>query len=147
MLATAMPDDPRIKRVLKRYRKGEQFPDASVELTNLGVDELLQACRCDEANSLNLPKELDDYAIVYLSRRMGIEFDSACFDFYLHSYVRSEFVSTYFADPSITSRPAPEDGPPPGVPLPEGMRWFAVRPKDGKEHYEAFEIKDSEGEN
>jgi hypothetical protein len=136
-----MPDDPRIKRVLKRYRKGEQFPDASLELTDLGVDELLQACRCDQANALNLPKELDDYAMSYLTRRLGIEFDSAAFDFYLHEYVRSEFRSTYFSDPSITSKPAPEDGPPPGIPLPAGMRWFAVRPKDGKEHYEAHEVE------
>ena len=59
-----MPDDPHIKRVLKRYRKGEQFSDASMELTNLGVDELLRACRRAEASALSVPKELDQFAMV-----------------------------------------------------------------------------------
>jgi hypothetical protein len=137
-----MPDDPRIKRVLKRYPKGQQFSDASIEVTNLGFDDLLQACRCNADDALTAPRELDDHALAHFARRMGIEFDSAHFDYFLHSYVRSEFVSAYFADPSISKRLPPEDGPPRNIPLAKGRRWFAVRPRNGKEHFEAYEVNE-----
>jgi hypothetical protein len=141
-----MPDDLRVKRVLKRYPKEDKFSDASLDLTGLGAAELLQACRCLELTSLDAPKALDDEALAYLARRMGIEFDSSQFDHFLHSYVRAEFFPSYYEDPSVTSKPPPESGPPPKIPLPKGMRWVSVRPKDGQEHYEAYEIDDSKNE-
>ena len=74
---------------------------------------------------------------------MGTEFDRNEFDYFLHSYVRSECVPDFFADPLVTSKPAPEDGPPAKIPLAKGMRWCSVRPKDGKEQYEAYEFDES----
>src|SRR5262245_5875788 len=136
-----MIDDPRIKRVLKRYRKEENVSDASIEVTALGDSELLLACRCTGELSLAGPRELDDHALSHLSRLTGIAFDRDEFDYYLHSYVRSEFVSTYFDDPTVGARPAPEDGPP-LVPLPSGTRWRSVRPKDGKEQFQAWEFRE-----
>ena len=47
---------------------------------------------------------------------------------------------------SVTSKPPPEFGPPPKIPLPEGMRWVSVRPKDGLEHYEAYEADEAKNE-
>jgi hypothetical protein len=138
-----MHDDPRIKRVLKRYRKDEQFSDASMDVSALGLTVLLQACRSDDADYLTAPKELDDYAVAHLSDVMGIEFNRDQFDYFLHSYVRQECASEFFADPLVTSKPAPESGPPIKIPLPKGMHWCSVRPKDGKEHYEAYEFDET----
>ena len=141
-----MLDDPRIKRVLKRYQKDEKFSDSSMDVTSIGVAELLQACRCTEASSLDAPKELDDQALACLARRMGIEFDRSQFDYFLHSYVRAEFCPAYYDDPLVTSKPAPESGPPSKIPIPKGMRWVSVRPKDGREDYEAYEIDEPKHE-
>jgi len=141
-----MLDDPRIKRILKRYPKGDKFSDVFMDVTSLGVVELMQACRCSEVSSLDAPRELDDQALAHLASRMGVEFDCGQFDYFLHSYVRAEFFPSYYKDPSVTSKPAPEDGPPPKIPLAKGMRWVSVRPKDGQEHYEAYEIDDSKNE-
>jgi hypothetical protein len=138
-----MLDDPRIKRILKRYPKGDKFSDVFMDVTSLGDAELLQACRCNDPCDLDTPKELDDLALSHLSRRMGIEFDRGRFDYFMHSYVRSEFFPSYYEDASVTSKPPPEFGPPPKIPLPSGMRWVSVRPKDGQEHYEAYEIDES----
>ena len=117
-----------------------------MDVTSLGVAELLLACRRGEAKSLDAPIELDDQALAYFARRLGIEFDRSQFDYFLHSYVRAEFSSSYYEDPSVTLKPPPESGPPPKIPLPKGMRWISVRPKDGKEQYEAHEIKESKSE-
>jgi hypothetical protein len=141
-----MLDDPRIKRILKRYPKSDKFSDVFMDVTSLGVAELLQVCRCGEARCLDAPKELDDQALSYLARLMSIEFDRGQFDYFLHSYVRSEFFPSYYDDPSVTSKPPPEFGPPPKIPLPKGMHWVSVRPKDGQEHYEAYEIDESKAE-
>ena len=111
-----------------------------MDVTSLGVDELLQACHCAEVSSLDAPMELDDQALAHLARRMGIDFDRSQFDYFLHSYVRAEFCPAYYNDPLVTSKPAPENGPPQKIPLPKGMHWVSVRPKDGQEHYEAHEI-------
>ena len=135
-----MLDDPRIKRVLKRYQKGGTLSDGIMDVTSLGVAELLQACRLPEVRSLDAPKELDDQALACLARRMGIEFDRSQFDYFLHSYVREEFCPSYYEDTSVTSKPAPESGPPSKIPIPKGMRWVSVRPKDGREDYEAYGI-------
>jgi hypothetical protein len=135
-----MLDDPRIKRVLKRYKKDGKLSDSIMDVTSLGVAELLLACRCAEARSLDAPRELDDHALAYLARRMGLEFDRSQFDFFLHSYVRAEFCPAYYDDASVTSKPAPESGPPSKIPIPKGMRWVSVRPKDGREDYEAYGI-------
>jgi hypothetical protein len=141
-----MPDDPRIKRVLKRYQKGDKFSDASVDVTSIGVAGLLLACRRDEEKSLDAPIELDDQALTFLSGRLGFEFDRGQYDYFLHSYVRSEFLPSYYEDPSVTSKPSPESGPPLKIPIPTGMRWISVRPKDGKEQYEAHETDEPKSE-
>ena len=64
----------------------------------------------------------------------------------MRSHVRSEFFETYYDDPTVSSKPAPEGGPPAKIPLEKGMRWCSVRPKDGKEHYEAFEFDETKDE-
>ena len=137
-----MRDDPRIKRVLKRYRKDEKFSDAAMDVSALGVSELLRAVRSDDIDFLTTPKQLDDCGVAHLSQVMGLEFTPEQFDYFLHSYVRDECASEFFADPSVTSRPAPET-PPSTIPLPNGMRWCSVRPKDGKEHFEAYEFDET----
>jgi len=142
-----MPDDPRIKRVLKRYQKNGKFSDASIDVTSLGVTKLLEACRGSNASFLDAPRELDDAALAWLAARLGIEFDRGQFDYYLHSYVRAEFLLSYYEDPSVTAKPPPESGPPTKIPLPKGMRWVSVRPKGGQENYEAYEIDESKNEN
>lgn len=134
-----MLDDPRIKRVLKRYPKDDQFWNASMDVSQLGDRILLEACRLDDADEFSRPVELDEFALEHLAQRMGIVFDQSQFDYFLHSYVRSEHKEAYYRDRTVTSFPAPEDGPPSKIPLEEGLRWFAVRPRDGKEHFEAFE--------
>jgi len=134
-----MRNDPRIKRLLKRYPKGEQFFDASIDVSHLELQEVLDACRCPDVAGLTLPKELDDHALSYFARVFGAAFDQAEFEYFLHSYVRTEFVSSYYDDPTVTSKPPPENGPPGKIPIPKGMRWASVRPRNGREHYEAYE--------
>ena len=130
-----MPDDPRIKVVLKRYRKEEQYFDASMELIDVSVDLLRDACRYEKEDFSARPRELDGKAQAFLSTHIGMDFDEMLFDYFLHPYVRNEFVSTYYKDPSVKVRPTPESGPPTNMPLPAGMHWVAVRPKDGKEQF------------
>jgi hypothetical protein len=77
---------------------------------------------------------------------MGITFDQQQFDYFLHSYVRAAFASSYYSDTSAKSFPASEDGPPPKVPIPKGMYWRSVRPVDGEERYEAYEIDEPTNE-
>ena len=135
-----MLDDPRIKRVLKRYRKNEQFSDAQIDVSSLGDAHLLEALRCRDVYELTRPRELDHHALACFARHMGIEFDGGEFDYFLHSYVRSTFLDSYYKDPAVKSKPAPEGGPPAKIPLPAGTQWFSVRPKDGEEHYEAYDV-------
>jgi hypothetical protein len=141
-----MLDDPRIKRILKRYPKGENNSDASMDLSSLGDSYLLLAFRCVGETSLQRPIELDDYAITYLSRLLGVDFETAKFDHFLHSYVKSEFVSSFYSDASAVAKPPPENGPPAKIPIPPGMRWRSVRPKDGEERYEAWEFLEDKKE-
>ena len=141
-----MLDDPRIKRVLKRYPKADQFSDASRDVSAYGDTALLEACGCRHVDDLSAPRELDDHALAFFAQRMGVEFDSSQFDYFLHSYVRSEFFETYYDDPTVTSFPMCEDGPPPKIPCPEGAEWCAVRPKDGREHFELFQIQKPDDE-
>jgi hypothetical protein len=136
-----MLDDPRIKRVLKRYPKSDQFSDAAIDVSSYGDLALLEACSREHVDDLSRPIELDHHALAQFGQRMGIEFDSAQFDYFLHSYVRSECMDDYYDDSTVTSRPAPEGGPPSKIPCPEGAEWCAVRPKDGKEHFELFQIQ------
>lgn len=141
-----MLDDARIKRVLKRYKKGDQLSDASMDVSSYGDVALLQACQLEHVDDMAGPIELDDHALAHFQQRMGIEFDGSQFDYFLHSYVRSEFFETYYDDPSVTSFPVCEDGPPAKIPRPEGTEWCAVRPKDGKEHFELFQIQKPDDE-
>jgi hypothetical protein len=135
-----MKNDPRIVRLLKRYPKDEDYFDASIDVSHLEIDKLINICQCQNDSGLSVPKELDEFALGHFSQAFGIEFDRTDFDYFLHSYVRAEFVPSYYSDPTVTSKPAPENGPPTKIPLPEGMQWFSVRPKEGREHYEAYEI-------
>jgi hypothetical protein len=136
-----MLNDPRIKRVLKRYRKDDRFSDASIDVSSYGDTALLEACRRSHVDEMSAPIELDNHALDHFARRMGIEFDRNQFDYFLHSYVRSEFLESYYEDPSVTSFPMSEDGPPAKIPKPEGTEWCTVRPKNGKEHFELFLIE------
>jgi hypothetical protein len=135
-----MLDDPRIKRVIKRYRKGEDISDAVMDVSNFGDAELLKACRCIGENAFVKPRELDGWALAYLSPYLQTSFDCSQFDYFLHSYVRPEFADS-FADSEITSKPAPEE-PHPKIPIEKGMRWRSVRPKDGEEAWEAWEFRE-----
>ena len=76
----AMLDDPRIKRVLKRYPKADQFSDASMDVSAYGDTALLEACGCQHVDDLSAPRELDDHALAFFAQRMGVEFDSSQFD-------------------------------------------------------------------
>src|SRR5262245_32877163 len=123
-----MLDDPRIKRVIKRFPKGDQFSDASMDVSSFGDADLLAACRRQDVNEFSRPIELDDYALSRLAQRMGNVFDREQFDYFPHSYIRAEHREDYYNDPTTTFFPAPEDGPPSNIPLEKGLRWFAVRP-------------------
>jgi hypothetical protein len=135
-------DDPRIKRVLKRYLKNEDFPDASLELTGISLEELQSMCSCSAAD-FSVPRELDGYALVYFTNRMGMNFDASQFDYFVHSYARREFCSPDRVPEDGIHFPC-EDGPPAKIPLPEGTRWVSSRPKDGKENYFAVEYEQTQ---
>lgn len=130
-----MSDDPRLKRVLKRYRKFEDHFDASLDVTRLGVAQLRRVLGCAEDEPFIAPHPLDVAGARRLAEVLGVPLDTDEFDFFLHSYVRTECVADYYADPTNRPRASPEDGPPAKIPLPKGTRWLAVRPRDGKEHY------------
>ena len=130
-----MIDDPRLKRVLKRYGKSEEQFNASLDVTLLGLAQLRKALGCTEDDPLIAPHALDAQGASRLSRVLGIPLDTNEFDYFLHSYVRAECVAEYDADPTVGLLAPPEDGRPAKVPLPAGMRWLAVRPRDGKERF------------
>jgi hypothetical protein len=138
-----MLDDPRIKRVLKRYLKADKISESEIDVSALGDAELLQACRLTDETALVKPVALDESALAYLAQRMGITFDAMEFDYFLHSYTKPGFAS----DPTLTSKPAPEDGPHPKIPIKKGMRWRSVRPDDeGLETWEAWEFREDPAE-
>jgi hypothetical protein len=137
-------NDPRIKRLLKRYRKGDNLVDATIDVSSIDLGKVLRALRFNSERDLASPKELDDQALSFFSRALGSDFKREHFDYFLHSYVRAEFVSSYYKDPAITSKPAPEGGPP--APSPEGTEWVPVRPQEGREHFEAFDIAELRAE-
>jgi hypothetical protein len=137
-------DDQRIKRVLKRYRKGEDLSDSSIDVSSMPIQYLLEACRCMDSRSLDSPKQLDEVALDYLSKGMGVQFEPAAFDYYLHSYVRQEFLSAYYDDPSIVCKPPPEN-PPDGTRV-AGRQWVSVRPKDGEEQWAAYDMDELDGD-
>src|ERR1039457_6982985 len=89
----AMPtNDPRIKRVLKRYFKGKEFSESSLELTGITLEELKSICLCS-GGDFKTPRELDGYGLVNFTNRMGISFDASKYDYIVHSYARREFCS------------------------------------------------------
>jgi hypothetical protein len=130
-------DDPRIKRVLKRYLKGEEFSEASLELTGISFKELQSMCRCS-ADDFKTPRELDGYGLVNFTNRMGMSFDASKYDYFVHSYARREFCSPDRVPPKELYLPC-EDGPPAKIPLAKGLHWVSTRPKDGKENYVGVE--------
>ena len=138
-----MLDDPRIKRLLKRYPKDEIFSDASVDVAGVGDSHLLRACQRSDIDALVLPIELDEHALSYVATRIYLPYDMQQFDYFLHSYIRAECVESVYADPTLKSYPAPENGPPAKVPLPPGTTWFSVRPQEGQESYEAWPTNES----
>jgi hypothetical protein len=130
-------DDSRIKSVLKRYLKGEEFSEASLELIGISLEELLSMCRCS-ADELKAPRELDGYGLVNFTNRMGMSFDVSKYDYFIHSYIRREFCSSDRVPPKELHLPC-EDGPPAKIPLAKGLHWVSTRPKDGKENYVGVE--------
>ena len=130
-----MNDDLRIKRVVKRYRKGSDFPDASFELVGFTLAELQDGFGYSQTDPIYSPRELGEEQIDFLRARLGYEFDMITFDFFLHPYVRAEYVKDFFADTSRDYRgsPAPEGGLPQTI-APDKV-WFSVRPRDGREQF------------
>lgn len=141
-----MLDDPRIKRVLKRYRKDEQFSDGIMDVTALGDAFWLAACGCQNESDLCAPQELDQQALAALTQRMGIGFDQSEFDYFLHTYIRSGQFDDYHADPTVTRYPVSEDGPPANIPVSEGYRWCEARPQEGKANFVEIPIEPAEVE-
>jgi len=134
MEKSSMPnDDPRIKRVLKCYLKGGEFPEASLELTGIGLAELSSMCRCS-ADNFKSPRELDGYGLVYFSNRLGRSLDASKYDYIVHSYVKREFCSPDRVPPKELDLPC-EDGPPAKIPLEKGFHWVSSRPNDGLESF------------
>ncbi len=130
-----MTDDPRLKRVLKRYRKLDDHADASMDVTALGIVQLRTLVGCAEDDPLIAPRALDALAAARFGAVLGVALDVHEFDFFLHCYVRTECVTDYYSDSTVRPLASPENGPPTKIPLPKGMRWLSVRPRDGKEHY------------
>ena len=126
-------EDARIKRVLKRYLKGEEHSDAWLELTGIDFEELQSMCRCS-AGDFNAPRELDGCNLVNFTNLLGMSFDAIKYDYFVHSYVRREFCSADRVPPKELHLPC-EDGPPAKMPLAKGLHWVSTRPKDGKENY------------
>ena len=131
-------DDPRVKRVLKRYLKTNQFSDASLELTGISLEELQTALRSSPNDNLVAPQELDEPSLAWLTKRMQMVFDAQTYDFFLHSYARREFCSDERV-PEEDLRFSCEDGPPKRIPLEKGLKWVSVRPENGKESYIGIE--------
>ena len=136
-------DDLRIKRILKRYQKNEQFSDAHMDLDGLGLETLQAACRRAPDDLMRTPCELDEYAAGCLSEWLKLDFDLSSYDYFVHPYARREFCSDERVPPEELNIPC-EDGPPTRIPIAEGLRWASARPKDGKEHYVGAEDSDSD---
>jgi hypothetical protein len=130
--------DPRIKRVLKRYFKNDDFSDASLDLTGISFEELQSMCSCS-ADGFNKPRELDGLALVHFTNRLGMSFDASQYDYFVHSYARREFCTPGRSIPKDIKFPC-EDGPHIKIPLPEGTHWVSARPdKEGLEQWIAVE--------
>ncbi|HEY3763247.1 MAG TPA: hypothetical protein VGN23_15985 [Verrucomicrobiae bacterium] len=121
-------DDPRIKRVLKRYLKGEEFSDATLDLMGISLQELESMCRCN-ADDFKIPRELDGYGLIFFTNRLGLDFDASKYDYFIHSYVKREFCTPDRATPKELALPC-EDGPHVKIPLPKGTHWASARPDD-----------------
>ncbi|MDD5139276.1 MAG: hypothetical protein PHY43_03325 [Verrucomicrobiales bacterium] len=137
-------DDPRIKRVLKRYLKNAQFSEASLELAGISLRELQAALRCASDDNLSSPRELDEFAMAWFTNRMQMAFEAKAYDYFVHSYIRREFCSSERVPPDDL-RFSCEDGPPKRIPMPEGYdSWVSARPENGQENYIAVEDEPSQ---
>jgi hypothetical protein len=131
-------EDPRIKRVLKRYLKNNEFVDASLELTGISLEELQSMCNCS-ADGFKKPRELDGLVLVHFTNRMGMCFDASKYDYFVHFYARREFCLPDRGVPNGLNFPC-EDGPPAKIPLQKGLHWVSARPdKDGLETWVGVE--------
>jgi hypothetical protein len=135
-------DDPRIKRVLKRYLRNEEFSDATMDLSAIPFVELQKMCHCS-ADKFQAPLELDGLSLVNFTNSMGVSFDAGKYDYFVHSYARREFCSSDRVPPQELHLPC-EDGPPTKIPLAKGLRWVSARPKDGLENFLGVENEDSQ---
>jgi hypothetical protein len=130
-----MIDDPRLMTVLKRYPKGGERCDSTINLDSMPISEVAAALRILPGVSNIKPLLLDEYAIAYFSKRWPIPFDSSNYDYFIHRYLKKEFDSIENNDIRYPS----ENGPPANIPRPEGTRWIYVRPSiDGNENYSAL---------
>ena len=128
-----MRDDPRLLRVLKRYPKAGDLCDATIDLSELPIEDVRAAFRAAATDRDVRPRRLDTYAIEYFSRRWPGAFDSPHCDYFMHTYTRREYAN------DIAELGAPsEDGPPSRVEHDPSKRWVSVKPKDGLESYEVF---------
>jgi hypothetical protein len=128
-------DDPRLKRVLKRYRKNEEQSESYLDVTALGLATLQVVADVARSDAMISPKQLDGASLTRLSAKMGIPFDTVTFDYFLHTYVRQEFVGEYYRTKGSHLKASPEGGPPETIPIQEGYSWVSVRPENDREHY------------
>src|SRR6266436_5408661 len=120
-----MPDDARVKRVLKRYPREAQLSDASIEVTGISTADLQAAFGCAADDPIYTPRQLAGPQMAFFRDRLKAEFEPGEFDYFLHAYVRSEHTNEYFATPSAGPHPAPESGPPGNI-MPDKV-WVSVR--------------------
>lgn len=127
-------DDPRIKRVLKRYEKDAQFRDAHIDLEAVSLEALNVAFGFPPEDEFKSPRKLDEYAIACFEQWMGIELDAGIYDYFIHPYARREFCSAEHVPEEGLNLPC-ENGPPTRIPLAEGLRWVSTRPEEDGENY------------
>lgn len=127
-------DDPRIKRVLKRYEKDAQFSNAHIDLEGIGLEALNAAFRFSPEDEFKSPRKLDEYVTTCLEQWMGIELDAVIYDYFIHPYARREFCLAEQVPEEGLNIPC-EDGPPTRIPLEEGLRWVSTRPEEDGENY------------
>ena len=120
-------DDHRIRTVLKRYLKGGEHPDASLELIGISIEEPNSMCECFD-DGFKAPRELIESNLVNFTDRAGRDLDTAQYDHFVHSYAQRDFCSPDRVLAEELDLPC-EDGPPANIPLSREMRWVSTRPK------------------
>ena len=134
-----MIEDTRVKRVLKRYPRESSRFDAYIDISNIPIIDIRAALRLSSDDEDVKPRQLDDYAINYFSKKWSQAFDVAQYDYFIHIYLKPEYISSLNESSFTLHNLLREDGPPENIPHPDGTRWISVHPsKDGYENYMAL---------